>query len=195
MCRAGTRCLAEGVTVHARRPELDRVSALRPEPGDLAALSPAPTAARTPGGPGRPGRSRRADIQGQGGGRSFAPAFSARPAARGAEPVSGLSPRPPGGPRQLAASHRGGRVLGKPGPGQGPRCRRAAVRERAQSSAGAERGSGAGRGRTARREAGRAAGAADPPSASGGGAPRLCLPGCASGHLPGSARSWHPLRR
>lgn len=74
-------------------------------------------------------------------------------------------PRPPGSPRRRSRPlTRGGQVLGKPSPGRGPRCCPRRRPGSAQSSAGAERGSGAGRGRTRRRGPGgrRTAGAADP---------------------------------
>lgn len=181
------RC-PSSVTVNARGLSWTEFQLQPAEPGDLAALAPLRPGrqAALGGGQGSPGRH-----PGPGWRRVRpSPAFSARPAT-GA--VSGLSPRPPGHNAHFSSLTR---ATGSKKPARlRPRCHRPRRRQgSAQSSAGAERVAAPRRGRTARRGAGRAAGAA------GCERERRPRPGCASraappGHLPGSARSWHPLRR
>lgn len=107
------------------RPEVPRVPA-SPEPGGPAALSPAPAWARAAGGrrSSRPSGGRAAGRPGEGGGRVRpSPPPAPRGPSRGRARLRPL-PRPPGGPRRRSRPlTRGGRVLGKAGPGRGPRCR------------------------------------------------------------------------
>lgn len=170
-----------------------------PEPGDQAALSPAPTWAWAKDGPPGlwPGWGRAASGQAEvAAGPPLTPAFSALPEAGGG-PASGRSPRRPaarGGARGL--SPRAGEFWESPAQGGGLAAARAAVRAARRARRARSEGAAPGWAHTGTR-GGRAGGGGRGPGGLAGrerrraARPRLCLPGTCLV----LALSWQPLCR